>query len=98
MCLFDEHPIWRLDNSKECKGQAHSIYYFFLGFAHFYFLVEFIMRIIVTKVPLASLKTFESFIEILTTVPYFLSLIIVRQVSGSDNENVYIVQMIIIFD
>ena len=56
------------------------------------------MRIIVTKVPLASLKTFESFIEILTTVPYFLSLIIVRQVSGSDNENVYIVQMIIIFD
>ena len=89
MCLFDAEPIWRLENESECKGQAHSIYYFFLGFAHFYFLVEFFVRIYVTKVPLASLKTFESFIEILTTVPYFLSLIIVRQVSGYDNEGVY---------
>lgn len=48
--------------------------------------------------PLAYLKTFESFIEIITIVPYFLSLIIVRQVSGVDNEDVYIVQLIIIFD
>ena len=98
MCLFDAEPIWRLENESECKGQAHSIYYFFLGFAHFYFLVEFVVRTIVTKVPLASLKTFDSFIEILTTVPYFLSLIIIRQVSGYDNENVYWVQMILIFD
>jgi hypothetical protein len=60
------------DQSQDCKGEMHSYYYGFLLFSHIYFLLEFMLRVSVQKYQYKFLMTLDSFLEILTTVPFLI--------------------------
>jgi hypothetical protein len=82
MCYFDELPVWKfyLDEDEnfldmECKGEGFRWYYSLLLAAHFYFLLEFILRLLVQKYMSTFLMSPQSFIEIFTTVPFLITLV-----------------------
>jgi len=86
MCLFDSKPIWKYfanpDRSvggwvdMECpanqQGEAETWYTVLLLITHSYFLGDYIFRAIVTKYYFKFLLTFDSVVEIFTTVPLLL--------------------------
>ena len=77
---------------KECNGEHHTWYYYIvLPIAHVYFLLEFVLRACVQKYQSKFLMTLDSFLEIMTTVPYLLSFI-------SFGDSSFILQFFIMFD
>ena len=78
MCLFDKEPAWKLylqDGEfydKECKGEAENWYYIILFIIHWYMLLEFVLRVITQKYIFKFLLCSDSFIELLTTVPFII--------------------------
>ena len=92
MCLFDKHPIWRDGGEdEECKGELEGIYYISLIIIHIYLLLEYVLRTLMEKYQLKFLQTFESMIEIFTTVPFLFFFF----AFGRDS---YIVQLFVMID
>lgn len=106
MCLFDKHPIWRdvdvevplvneisgkIIHAEECKGELEGIYYISLIIIHIYLLLEYVLRTLMEKYQLKFLQTFESMIEIFTTVPFLFFFF----AFGRDS---YIVQLFVMID
>jgi hypothetical protein len=56
----------------ECSGEHNSWYYLYLLFVHVYFLIEFLLKLYSQKYRQKFLQTFDSFIEILTTIPFII--------------------------
>ena len=83
MCFFDSDPIWQHmyvrgseELEAECTGAGHFWYYALLIFSHIYFLLEFILRALVQKQEFKFLLSVDSFIEIMTTVPFLITLML----------------------
>jgi len=81
MCQFDSNPIWQLEYNRkldsfedECRGQWHWWYYSLLIFSHVYFFIEFILRTLIQKYKDKFLLSWESFIEISTTIPFLVTM------------------------
>jgi len=80
MCYFDKNPIWVVSTEEspvemdECSGTGHLWYYSVLITSHVYFLLEFILRASVQKQQFKFLLSVDSFIELMTTVPFLITL------------------------
>jgi hypothetical protein len=84
MCDFDSYPIWqyytddqgeyvlKLEGTDECPGKYHDWYYNVLILCHIYYLIDFIFRTLIQKYRIKFLFSFEGFIEIFTTIPFFI--------------------------
>lgn len=58
-----------------CNGQHQTWYYLYLLLAHIYFLCEFILKASVQPYKRKFLLTFDSLVEIATTVPFLITLV-----------------------
>lgn len=58
-----------------CNGQHQTWYYLYLLLAHIYFFLEFLLKASVQPYKRKFLLTFDSMVEMSTTVPFFITLL-----------------------